>query len=163
MKESDLNRRAADHLLATCKHAVYYKHADLFSSGYPDSTFTWSGYTSWLEFKLLGPNESVHAQLDEDQLVELVKLQKACGRAWVIAFRKPARGWNHGARLLGEGPKTVIYSPKALLHDQVPLAQELSNHNRVYRDLCVNGVAELEGYDYAGIRALIHITHEGGE
>lgn len=150
MKESSLNKKCMDHVLRVCTGGVYYKHADRFTAGIPDCTFTWAGATSWLEFKHLDPSESIHDQLDKIQLVELLKLQAACHRAWVIAFRRANRS---------VGPVTVIYAPSALWHDQVPSARERSTHEHVLRDLSAHGVALFDGHDYGAIVSLIHQTH----
>lgn len=150
MKESNLNKRAMDYVQLACPGGVYYKHADRFTSGIPDSTFTWNGPTSWLEFKLLDPAESIHAQLDPQQLVELVKLQHACGRAWVIAFRRPRRG---------DAGMTVLYEPTALLFKRVPVARERSSLENVLRDLRCHGVAEFEGHCFLALSYLIKATH----
>lgn len=150
MKESDLNRRAIDRVLSACHHAVYYKIADRFTRGIPDSILTWNNVTSWLEFKLLDPHESVHAQLDPDQLVELVKLQRACHRAWVIAYRRGTKSFKE---------MTMFYEPRALLQGAQPIARELTTHENVLRDLRTFGVATFEGHDHAALVALIHQTH----
>jgi hypothetical protein len=153
MKESDLNKKAMDHVAAGCPHHVTYKLADRFTSGIPDTVFTWNNYSSWLEFKLLDPNESIHKQLDPAQLVELVKLERASGRAWIVAFRRA------NVKKL-QKPQTVFYSPHSLLRGQVPLSREISLHVNVLRDLKVFGVAWFDSFDYAALAALIHQTHE---
>jgi hypothetical protein len=152
VKESDLNRRAIDYILARCSKAVYYKIADKFTAGIPDSVLTWSYATSWLEFKLLDPNEVIHDQLDKKQLVELVKLQHACHRAWVVAFRR-----QNVKRLVK--PMTEIYMPSALWPDQVPTAHELSQPDNVLRDLRSHGIARFEGHCYEALYRLMVHTH----
>lgn len=155
MKESKANQKCAARLVKIfgprCK---YYKHADRFTRGIPDSTFTWNRRTTWLEFKMLAGGEDLHQQLDKIQLVELIQLQSA-GLAWVVAFRK-------ATRLLRE--RTDIYSPIALLQGgktvtpSLPLG-ELSTHETVLRDLQVHGVASFDGFDYDAVAALIRATH----
>lgn len=153
MKESELNKRTVDKLLRACPRAVYYKIADRFTAGIPDSIFTWNGFTSWFEFKLLDPNESIHKQLDQVQLVELLKLQSACHRAWVIAFRK------HSIRA---DAQTLIYAPSALWHDAVPIATGDSMRVNLTRDLLAHGVAQFKGFDYDAVVTLVHATHQIG-
>lgn len=166
MKESDLNKKAMDYVSRTCPRCVIYKIADRFTSGIPDTVFNWNHTTSWLEFKLLDPNESIHDQLDKLQLVELVKLENTGCLAWVIAFRRA-----NVKKLVP--PMTVIYRPITLLHGQVPVAARWSEreqnpsislemrHANVLQSLRVFGVAQFDGFDYAAISALIHQTHEG--
>ncbi len=116
MKESKANKKAMDYVMARATGAVTYKIADRFTAGIPDTVFVWQVPTSWLEFKMLETNESIHDQLKPVQLVELLKLERTSHRAWVVAFRKA-----NAHRLVL--PQTVIYRPSALLHGAVPLAQ----------------------------------------
>jgi len=153
MKESDYNHKQVQRLLTACPHAVYYKHADKFTRGIPDSTLTWAGPTSWLEFKLLDPVESIHAQLDPVQLVELIKLEQQCQRAWVIAFRRPRRSPMRDERL-------VIYRPTFLFGERVPRALEYSSAETVLRDLRLHGVASFGEIDYDVVVRLVHETHK---
>lgn len=102
MPEAAVNKQCAQALRAHFVQGVYYKHCDKMSSGRPDSTFTWNGVTSWLEFKLLEGGENVHAKnakdthgLAKDQLVELIRLENAGAPAWVVAYRKPKIGRAH--------------------------------------------------------------------
>lgn len=161
MKESDLNRRAMEHVLSTCSRAVYYKIADKFTAGIPDSVLNWNHVVSWLEFKLLDPNESIHDQLKAQQLVELVKLENAGMNAWVVAFRRA----NVKKLVL---PQTVFYRPTALLRGAVPVISEPmrermgpATYTNVLRDLRTFGVAQFPGHDYQALSSLIHQTHEG--
>jgi hypothetical protein len=156
MKESKLNRDCIDHILKRAKETqwappVYYKIADKFTAGIPDSVLAWNEYTSWLEFKLLDPNESIHDQLDKIQLVELVKLQRTTGRAWVIAYRRA----NPKKLIL---PQTIIYSPRALWGGAVPtpkprIVPTLREH------LTQVGVVQQEGHAHSMVYNLIVETH----
>lgn len=150
MKESNLNRRAIDYCLARCRNAVYYKIADRFTAGIPDSVFTWEQATSWLEFKLLNPNESIHDQLDKKQLIELLKLQVASQRAWVIAYRRPRRL---------SPAVTEIYMPSALWHEQVPSTPYISKPADVLVGLRTIGVSCFEGHCHEAVYELIRQTH----
>ncbi len=160
MKEAAANKKCAEALQrafgARCK---YYKHCDK-TAGRPDSTFTWNGRTSWLEFKMLEGNEDLHARNDKTthglakiQLVELLALERAGAPAWVIAYRK-------ATRTLPD--LTTIYRPSALITvaDRVtPPWLELSHHPNVLRDLKTFGVAAFAGFDHAAVVALVHQTH----
>ena len=155
MKESKLNRDCVDFILKKCQEItapppVYYKIADAFTKGIPDSVLNWNERTSWLEFKLLGPNESIHDQLDKHQLVELIKLERTSHRAWVVAFRKA----NVAKRIL---PQTIIYRPRKLWHEQVP--QPVESVMPVLRQLLEYGVAQGPGFNHQMVWELIHDTH----
>lgn len=162
MKESKLNRNCIDHVLRACPRGVYYKIADKFTGGIPDSVFTWSGFTWWLEFKILDPNESIHDQLDKQQLIELIHLERECGRAWVIAFRRA----NTRKLVL---PRTIIYRPSALWDKAVPRAVDVCvtaegrarARAEVLFDLRERGVAEFSGFDYKAVSELIHLQAPG--
>jgi hypothetical protein len=150
-KESDKNRACSDHLLKVCPRAKIFKHCDKFTAGIPDSSLTWRGFTTWLEFKFLEPNATIHDELDPIQLVELVRLEGQ-GLAWVVAFRK-----GNAKKLVL--PRTHIYRPSALLHGAIPYAHELGKYHSVLKDLCRYGVVDFEGFDYAAIAHLIHQSH----
>jgi hypothetical protein len=63
------------------------KHSDQFTSGIPDVTLAWNGFTSWVECKLLRPGTSPDSEIKEDQLVKLTGLQLATkGRAWFMCW-----------------------------------------------------------------------------
>jgi hypothetical protein len=148
VKESDLNSACSTHIQKMCVGAVIYKHADKFTAGIPDTSVTWRGTTSWLEFKLLRrPADNVIKLLSKVQLHELVKLEHA-GHAWVIAFRaKPHQ--------------TLIYRPGALVGLQdAPASREKTSIEGVREVLKWTGVAMFEGFNYNAIAALIHLTHE---
>lgn len=152
MKESDVNGKARDMIVRECLRAKVYKHCDRMTAGIPDTTVTWRGYTSWLEFKMLEARENVHDQLDTIQLVELVRLEQQCGRAWVIAYRKA-----HVTKLVT--PRTLIYRPTKLLAKFLPIPERFSKLDSIYEDLQHFGVAELDGFNHHALTALIHRTH----
>lgn len=159
MREAAANRKCADMLQRTFPRHVYYKHNDK-SAGRPDSTFSWNGVTSWLEFKMLEGNEDVHARtatathgLAKIQLAELLKLERAGVPAWVIAYRKTIRSTRE---------HLTIYRPTALITvaDRItPTWREMSIHDNVLRDLKLYGVAAFPGFDHAAVVALIRQTH----
>jgi hypothetical protein len=150
MQEKDANGKARDFIRKECVHAKVYKHNDRATKGMPDTSVTWADATSWLEFKMLHGEESIHNELDPIQLVELVRLEQQCHRAWVVAYRK---GNKH------VGDSLTIYRPTALLRGEVPVAKELTLHVNILRDLRVFGVARFEGLDHAAVVALIKATH----
>lgn len=154
--ESDLTIAARNAMLKAFPGGKYYKNlATPADRGKPDSSFTWNGPTSWLEFKHLDHGQSIHSEgaLKKHQLVELVQLQRASGRAWVIAYRKPTRSLE---------AHTTIYKPNALIRGAQPFPKEYSSHENVVRDLIRFGVAAFPGYDHQALVALIRITHDAG-
>jgi len=92
--------------------AVIYRVADRFTGGRPDLEVAWGGTTSYLEFKYLIKDETVHDKWeDARQLVTCVRLEQQTGRCWVVAYRKAYR----------ERPdETIIYRPTKLLNRQIP-------------------------------------------
>ncbi len=150
MQEKDANGKARDFIRKECVRAKVYKHNDRQTKGMPDTSVTWSEATSWLEFKMLHGDESVHNELDPLQLVELVRLEQQCHRAWVIAYRKATKT---------QDEYLTIYRPTALLSNQAPIAREWSLHANVLRDLRTFGVAKFKGFDHAAVVALIKQTH----
>ena len=153
MKESDFNGRATAAIRAACRGLVAYKHADGFTSGIPDSSYHWHNLSTWIEYKLLKTNESIHDQLAPVQLVELMALERELGRAWVVAGR---RGRNTSTEY------TEIYRPSKLFGGAVPRFTELANEHTILQRLKQDGVAKLAGYNYAAIAKLIILTHNGG-
>lgn len=152
-RESKYNHNASQYLTRACPGAVIYKHNDRSTGGIPDTSITWCDADSWLEFKRLEHGESIHEELEELQLTELVKIEQQTHRAWVIAFRK--------GRRRNEIAETIIYRPSALLHGRVPImAQvEMAKPEQVTQLLSVWGVAVFIGAHYGAIAALIHKTH----
>jgi hypothetical protein len=147
MKEKDAYNRARDFVRINCPGAKIYKHNDRGTKGMPDTSVTWSGSTSWLEFKMLEGEENIHNSVRfKLQLIELVRLEYQCHRAWVIAYRKPER--------------LTIYKPTALLDLKQPVAREFSTRDNVLRDLRTYGVAQFDGFDHAAVVALIRQTHD---
>lgn len=151
MKETAADDKARDAMRRELTGPLkIYKHNDRGTKGMPDMTVTWSFCTSWLEFKMLHGDENIHNELDALQLVELVRLERAGGRAWVIAYRKQTKT---------QGEYLTIYQPTALLNNQQPVAREWSSHANIIRDLRTHGVAKFEGFDHGAVVALIKATH----
>jgi hypothetical protein len=150
MQEKDANGKARDAIRKDCARAKVYKHNDRQTKGMPDTSVTWAGATSWLEFKMLHGDEDVHNELDPLQLVECVRLEQQCARAWVVAYRKATKT---------QGEYLTIYRPTALLHSVMPVAKEWSTHDTVLRDLRTFGVAKFQGFDHAAVVSLIKATH----
>jgi hypothetical protein len=153
VRETRRNYKVQEYLLQQFTHAVVYKnHGNAFAKGRPDSTFVWGGYTSWLEFKLLEPTESIHDQLDPLQLVELVKLERACARSWVVAFRKPKKG---------DVGSIEIYQPHRLRGNAVPASPVLepTEYKNALRDLRTYGIISRPEFDYRLLAELLLQTH----
>lgn len=150
MQEKDANGKARDALRLALVPSRIYKHNDRGTKGMPDTSVIYNEYTSWLEFKMLHGDETVWNELDPLQHVELLKLERACHRAWVVAYRK-------GNRHTGDA--LTIYRPSALTNKQQPVARELSSYDNVLRDLQVFGVARFEGFDHGAVVALVKATH----
>lgn len=145
-----------------CARVHIYKHADQFTAGIPDRSFTWRGRTSWVEFKFLDMNHPLHEQkghnkgLSKVQLMELLALERNSHRAWVLVYRKPLRGGS---------PITQIYRPSALLRQPgpqfvVPVAEKVSTFDTICIDLQRTGVAQFAGHDHRALVALLHLTHD---
>lgn len=152
MTEQTIKANARARVLRACEGLVWYNHQDKFTGGIPDSSLTWDHADSWLEFKLLDPNQSVHDRLKKTQHVELMRLERQTGRAWVVAWRKA------NVRKLVT-PKTEIYAPSALFGGRVPIVRERTTHERLLQDLRAYGVAQLEGFDHDALVALLRATH----
>lgn len=150
MQERDANAKARDQIRKDCPRAWVKKLNDRQTKGLPDTVLAWAGFVSWLEFKMLHGDESIHNELDGLQLVELVRLEQQCHRAWVIAYRAHTRTIPDAL---------TIYRPTALLNNQCPIAGELTSHVNIIRDLGTFGVARFEGFDHAAVSALIKATH----
>jgi hypothetical protein len=64
---------------------VVFKHSDSVTAGIPDVSFTWRGYTSWLEVKFVRPEEkSKRGSLLQEDVLR--RLSRAGHRAWWIVF-----------------------------------------------------------------------------
>ena len=155
MTESSLKASTRDAIEHRCVGAEVLHHQDRFSSGYPDTSVSWNGFTSWVEFKFLGLEESLHGPLREDQLLQLIRLEKqsAC-RAWIVVFRK--------TRL---EERTDIYRPTRLVSHGVKLELKASEKysglgpsNLVA--LWDTGVVSLSGLQYDAVASLIKLTHQ---
>ena len=157
MNEADVTKACAGALIHALGPSVYYKHCDR-TAGRPDSTFSWNGRTSWIEFKMLEGEGELHTKgksraLDRGQLVELIRLERAGVPAWVVAYRK--RNTRHPARV-------SIYRPSALLREYgtvTPVYPEFSTYDNILEHLRQYGVATFEGFDHKALISLILKTH----
>lgn len=128
---------------------IYKNHGDQYNVGMPDTTWIWNGHTSWIEFKRLMPNESIHRQLKEHQLLELIDIERNGEPAWVIAFRA---GGGVGS--------TEIYRPTALSGKREPTTpREWTTVEGMRAALSFGGLAHFPGYDYDMVVALILEYH----
>lgn len=155
--ERSLTDRLMETLEAGLPKSRVIKHSDRFTSGIPDVSCSWRHATSWLEIKRLKPTEIVFDQLDPDQLVECFKLQRACDRAWVIAYQQPRRGSN-------DDGATLIYSPKFLMQHKDSRNGLLLHPDHVDTDVDVRklweqGVLHFRGYNHESVMTLIAKTH----
>lgn len=158
MTESSLKTSCCDVVRAALPACHVIHHQDRFQSGLPDTSISYNGPTSWLEWKHLGLNEKLHGNLRKDQLDELLKLEQATlGRAWVVVFRKG-------------GKFTDVYRPSALLSISrglveyvEPTPEPTSNFaesmSEEVRRLHLTGVIRWSGHDHRGIAGLIWHTH----
>jgi len=55
MTETQLKAKLTKTLRASLNNAVIFRHEDQFTSGVPDISVTWEGFTTWLEVKLAKP------------------------------------------------------------------------------------------------------------
>ena len=55
MTETQLKSKLTQTLRKSLNNAVIFRHEDQFTSGIPDISVTWEGYTTWLEVKLAKP------------------------------------------------------------------------------------------------------------
>lgn len=163
MKESDAEGTCVRLLLDLCPGAVIYKHADQFTAGIPDRSITWHGYDSWLEFKMWEAGGTFYSEFATDsgranpQLLELLKLERQTGRAWVIAYRKA-----NPKKLIK--PSLQLYRPRAMVdshgflckHESTPIMSGLDD---VVWNIRLHGHARFEGFDHRAVVALIHLTH----
>ncbi len=151
--------RIRDTLRTLLPESEILQHQDQFQSGRPDTTVTYNGFTSWLEWKHLGPEQSIHSEhgLRKDQLDQLLKLERASlGRAWVIVFRK--------GRTF-----TDIYRPSALIsvtdgkidyvEPSVKEPLEAGSEFELMTRLYLTGVIRCSGHDFEAVAGLIWSTH----
>jgi len=164
MKESDVEEASVKLLGEVCPGAVIYKHADRWTAGIPDRSVTWRRYDSWLEYKLWEPNGTFHDEFalktgrPNVQLLELLKLERQTGRAWVVAYRK-------GNPRTSQLECLELYRPGAwvdtfgfVLKTPLPLTKPTSLENVAWA-LRVNGYAMFQGHDHRAVASLIHLTH----
>lgn len=165
MKERGLEVRTQHALEAGFPSGEWTKFADRFTSGIPDAQFAWHGFVTALEFKHLGPEESVHSGWeDQSQFDKLLRLETATKRAWLVVFRK------------GRKPVTEIYRPSALInivddkktcpsleHVEPKPHRVLEQRESPITALTAYGVAQYEGHNFDAVCALIYFTHQSLE
>ena len=87
--------------------AVVFNHADLMTSGIPDVSVTWNGWTSWLEVKYANPNFEVTGI----QKLTMGRLA-AQGLAWFIVYeQKPHRTLIVHPQYIIAGRKGILKLP----------------------------------------------------
>lgn len=137
------------------------KHADQFTSGIPDVTVAWQGFTTWLECKMLKPGKSLDSELGDDQLLYCRRLEGATnGRCWILA-------WNLRDRA---APATQIYAPSLV----VKMRREGLAHPAIVARFgdetpgawlargLRSGFHEVPGVDHGAIAELVLATHRFG-
>lgn len=150
MQEKDANGKARDAIRKQCAGSWVKKLNDRMTKGLPDTVVAWSSNTSWLEFKMLTGDESIHNELDPIQLVELIRLEHNTHRAWVIAYRK-------STRTLSEC--VDFYRPTLLFNNHQPIPKEPATYANMLQQLHTTGVARFGGFNHAAVAELIKQTH----
>jgi hypothetical protein len=137
------------------------KHADQFTSGIPDVTVAWQGFTTWLELKMLKPGKSLDSELGDDQLLYCRRLEGATNRrCWIVV-------WNLRDRA---NPRTEIYAPSLVVRMRresalaTPVLPEAGESVLKYRQRALDYGKYLvvDGVSHAAVVDLIRITHRFG-
>lgn len=81
MTETQLKARLIRTLRASLNNAVIFRHEDQFTSGIPDISITWKGYTTWLEVKLAKPR--IRGKGVQKYTMEMLAEN---GRCWYVVF-----------------------------------------------------------------------------
>lgn len=153
MRETKADDKASAAIKLECRGPLrIFKHNDRGTKGMPDTSVNWNGHTSWLEYKMLTGHENVHNELHGLQLIELIRLENAMFRAWVVAYRNATRTLE---------ACLDIYRPTALLHGAQPIAKEPSNYENLLINLRDHGVARFPGFNHGAVAQLIKQTHTG--
>ena len=109
--ESELTAKARKAMQEAFPHAKIYKHKDAATHGMPDTSITWHAATTWIEFKRLDAKlRTVVRALRANQLAELVKLERAGQRAWVVAYdlHTATTHLYRPSMLIGVTPDTLV-------------------------------------------------------
>lgn len=159
MTEGSLKAKACDAVRSTCPRVKIYNHQDRFANGMPDTSMTWNDRTSWLEFKLLEAGEDLHQELSKDQLMELLDLERACKRAWVVAYRKPNRRAPACLDIFRPSRLTTMVGTERRVVQPVPDEQFEGIGPGNFSLLWDKGVIRLAGHNHAAVAALIKQTH----
>lgn len=134
------------------------KHSDRFTKDIPDSSFMWNGHTTWVEFKRLGPTESIHDQIRVGQILDLIDRERAApGHALALAYR--VGNSRH--------PNTTeLYYPPALLGPAgqllVPLQPEPPRRDLtidIYETMRAVGVVVFEGHTHYALVNFLKQNH----
>jgi hypothetical protein len=133
----------------------YTKHADQFTSGIPDVTIAWQGFTTWIECKMLKPGKSLDSELRDDQLLYCRRLEGATNRrCWILV-------WNLRDK---DMEITELYAPSLVVRmrrDGFELPAATPNGDRL-QSLPALGYAWGQGINHEMVFDLIRRTHRFG-
>jgi len=93
MTEATVVQKIMKGLRSSLPRAVVFKHADLSTAGIPDISISYAGRTTWVEVKLLRPNETrsqTNAHFDRLQLATARLLDRQVRALYLIAFPGPS-------------------------------------------------------------------------
>jgi hypothetical protein len=127
---------------------VVLKHANAAASGLPDRSISWNGNTTWIEFKVLRKNETIHDVIkNARQLITCCQLERATRRCWFVVYT--------------HDDHTLFYRPSKLTHEQLPVPELTDGTlNRDAKDrLWHRGVLRFKGHAHHEVAHLIIETH----
>lgn len=87
MNEATLTSSLMDACDAAMPDGVGKKHADNFTIGIPDFSYTWGGRTVWVEVKYLRDGKKLANELKPIQLTTCAQLEQAShGHCWIVVY-----------------------------------------------------------------------------
>lgn len=94
VNEQALVTRATKKIVARFPGVYHWKITDMKAIGKPDSVFILDGSVVFIEFKRLGPDETIHTRgkVKELQWMELLRLDRAGVCAYLVAFKADGKG-----------------------------------------------------------------------
>lgn len=103
MNENELSAKLMDRMRVDMRGAKIVKHNDRSTSGVPDISASWLGFTNWIEDKLWRPGRTLKSILKSDQLISCHEFAVTThGRCWVVVYQV-------------EPKQMVIWQPRCLL------------------------------------------------
>lgn len=79
--ETQLKSKLTKALRESLNNAVIFRHEDQFTSGVPDISITWKGYTTWLEVKLAKP--AIRGKGVQKHTMQMLAEN---GRCWYVVY-----------------------------------------------------------------------------